>query len=142
MCRLIKSNKLVVLTLYSSYLYPLVQVLRSVLDQDLLNKPHHISHTDTLIFNSELYCLSISSSSFLPTIHHVQASSRCAHPKYALHAPSYIILVTQTLGSDRQTLQRLLGEECTRVKSSRSDGPFSCWETNAITLVQKSNLEL
>ena len=88
MCRLIKSNKLVVLTLYSSYLYPLVHVLRSVLDQDLLNKPHHISHTDTLIFNSELYCLSISSSSFLPTIHHVQASSRCARPKYALHAPS------------------------------------------------------
>ena len=89
MCRLIKNNKLVVLTLYSSYLYPLVQVLCSVLDQDLLNKPHHIiSHTNTLIFDSELYCLSISSSSFLPTIHHVQASSRCARPKYALHAPS------------------------------------------------------
>ena len=94
MCRLIKNNKLVVLTLYSSYLYPLVQVLCSVLDQDLLNKPHHVSHTNTLVFNCELYCLYISSSSFLPTIHYVQASSCCARPKYALHAPSNILKAT------------------------------------------------
>ena len=68
MYRLFKNNKLLILTVYSSYLYPLVQVLRSVLDPDLFNKPHHLIVTCTVF--------SISSSSFLPTImckHHLAA---------------------------------------------------------------------
>ena len=51
---------------------------------------NHTIYLTLIHFNSELYCLSISSSSLLPTICHVQASSRCARPKYALHAPSFI----------------------------------------------------
>ena len=53
---------------------------------------NHTIYLTLIHFNSELYCLSISSSSLLPTICHVQASSRCARPKYALHAPSNKII--------------------------------------------------
>ena len=82
MCRLIKNNKLVKLTVCSSYLYPLVQVLCSVLY--LTNHTIYLTPIVNCILSLHLLlsCL----------LHHVQASSRCARPKYALHAPSILIV--------------------------------------------------
>ena len=94
-CTLIKNNKLVKLTVCSSYLYPLVQVLCSMLY--LTNHTIYLTPIANCILSLYLLlsCL----------LYHVQASSRCARPKYALHAPSYskrhnvVICITATVGS-------------------------------------------
>ena len=44
-------------------------------------------------------------------LYHVQASSRCARPKYALHAPSYILLLMLTQESNSSLLALLYLEK-------------------------------
>ena len=73
MCTLIKNNKLVVLTVYSRNLYPLIQVLCSVLEQDFLNKPHHISHTLIVNCTVSLYLHLLSCRLYIMYKHHLAA---------------------------------------------------------------------
>ena len=67
-------SKQYLLTAHSGYLLPLVRVL--------CNKPPFHNNT----FVSKLYGHS-------RALYHVQASSCCACPKHALHAPSNIIYI-------------------------------------------------
>ena len=89
MCRLIKNNKRNIDCLC------IVSTCSARFSAVCLIKIYLTIYLIPIHFNSELCCLSISSSSFLPTMC-MQASSRCARPKYALHAPSRACIAGET----------------------------------------------